>query len=809
MSSLFQEIQNVSDHPDKCINYPVGDKLLAALREENQNSTDFVLSGVLIYAAAKILGRKVDFLEQEILGVAKNFEQISTETTEGQEKEDKPKDPVKKTRTRKYAIKDGVNLEKTTFEEIEIRVLTKNDINKSLAVPSKLSRLQKMKDFFAKNKAKSGKLAIPKSMMFSDSAVVSNFGSTLIHDYDDNKDIVGSRKDFASFSYYINSSTGELENDLNFANKQKNTSESFFEPRDNVISHTTAEEINSINENRDKEIDEIRAFTPPPTPTTPSLLSPAHSEKASLAELNISIDEGIDLDQLSEDNHILSPIQPVIKLHDFLRQSPNIFPDLLRMNEPIDINFSRSVAAVIDKLKEVSDFSLPTSIKTDVLEVRMKNIFMVPLKKLKHKCLFDLPANDEEFRELKRRKIEQFKPTSQAIEPLNKRVFKLLDLYKDCSILKPSTALRIGDEEGEDTPFLGFTKDEQNESLFYIPNNNSNLPPFSQPQTVSSDITDSNINDSTNHTSMRKESNDSGFESEYINTTNEDSTMNQDESCQHEISNINEEDEASVNKEGSSINEQINISGADSCIGSSLASGISDKDEKNASMPSFYEEFNVKNSTANEEKELELSQENQSALESEERVKLMRQSAINVAKWKEYLKPILAESEKRSKIDMHEYGLSVIKKIGNINETKTFGEIVEEGKTPAFFLTMLQLTNNRNIELTFANKSILQPTSLDDIKLTLKSKVVHREKFDEMGQQFQQEEENKKHNVSLKRKIVQQTTKTSTPAKRSFIAQNESLNFNTPDQSGRSFSMQLSQGSSGYFSQNSTFSDFE
>lgn len=42
---------------------------------------------------------------------------------------------------------------------------------------------------------------------------------------------------------------------------------------------------------------------------------------------------------------------------------------------------------------------------------------------------------------------------------------------------------------------------------------------------------------------------------------------------------------------------------------------------------------------------------------------------------------------------MHEYGLNVINKIGTINETKRFDEIIETGKTPAYFLTMLQLVS--------------------------------------------------------------------------------------------------------------------
>lgn len=55
------------------------------------------------------------------------------------------------------------------------------------------------------------------------------------------------------------------------------------------------------------------------------------------------------------------------------------------------------------------------------------------------------------------------------------------------------------------------------------------------------------------------------------------------------------------------------------------------------------------------------------------------------------MKPILAGSEARSKIDMHQYGIELIGKVGNVNDSVTLDEITEPGKTPAFFLTMLQL----------------------------------------------------------------------------------------------------------------------
>lgn len=119
-------------------------------------------------------------------------------------------------------------------------------------------------------------------------------------------------------------------------------------------------------------------------------------------------------------------------------------------------------------------------------------------------------------------------------------------------------------------------------------------------------------------------------------------------------------------------------------------------------------------------------------------------------------------------------------------------------------------TNNRNIDISFTDKNIREPTALENIKLTLKSKTVHKEKFDEMGQQFEAEE---LKNVTTKRKGNLLKIQTSTPAKRSFVP-NESLTFNTPNSSqsiidNTDNSMQiLSQASSGYFSQNSTYSDF-
>lgn len=93
-----------------------------------------------------------------------------------------------------------------------------------------------------------------------------------------------------------------------------------------------------------------------------------------------------------------------------------------------------------------------------------------------------------------------------------------------------------------------------------------------------------------------------------------------------------------------------------------------------------------------------------------------------------------------------------------------------------------------------------KPVDTKDIRITLKSKVLHRNKFDEMGQQFTQQEEKK---ISLKRKAVL----TSTPAskKRSFIQPEASPNVSQVE--GTKEEMVQSQASSGYFSQSSIWSD--
>lgn len=446
----------------------------------------------------------MDYLEQEILGIAKNFEQI--ETKKGEEEEgEKSKEAKKATRTKKYNIKDAININKTTFEEKEIVLAKKSDINKTLASPSRITRLHKMKEFFAKNKTKSGKLPIPKSMLLLNDFPVSNFGSTLIHDYDDYKDIVGSRKDFTSHSHFINGTTGELQSELNVKVNAREEIDDF------IIPPATTEVIR-------EEIPEITFPTPP--------LS-VHSGKVTPIDehLDLNIDEGVEVD-----NHLLSPIQ-----YEF-NASENIEIEPLSPPPPTPLDVS-SIESSITQIRKISK-------EKQVSDTNMTNIFMVPLKRLKHKCVFDLP--DSEFRELKRRKIDQWKSTAPA-EVINSRVFKVIE----------------------------------------------NKEATKSPEEENSEIRD-----------------DSGFASDITNATNDNLTLNSTISP----------------SENSTLNDNFNITGTDSCY-QSLVSGSSGESTK-LNVPTFLEEYSGNND--NSEENLNLHESND-LLESEERVQLMKQSAINVS----------------------------------------------------------------------------------------------------------------------------------------------------------------------------------
>lgn len=531
------------------------------------------------------------------MGIAKNFEAINTSDEKQPEKE------MKKTRTKKFVIKDRVNMEKITFEEKPINVLAKVDINKTLATPSKIDRLQRMKEFFAKNKSRTGKMVIPKNLLFTSDNVLSNFGSTQIYDYDDHKEVVGSRRDFTSFSYFINSVTGELQSEFSLASSNTSNDDFYISNRENM----------EICEDTSVPSTPVERFQSPvdwtTRPSTPAIFREPSAEVESLTsnrekdwELNINIDEGIEMDEVEKASMLL-PIQPMVKLIDIRVRSPSLFPPDLQVNQNIDMDgFDRSILSVQEELaNNVTDFDLPSKMRKNLNEIQIRNIFLIPLKKLKHKCIFDLP--NDEYGELKRRKRDQHKP--MGIDPLQRqlRVFKPLDF--GCS------------NDLDDGPFLGFTKEQQ-----LVPMNSINLFLIVQPTSPKHD------NNKSPTESMRKFSNDSGLETDCsLERSNKDHTTLTDFNAPS--NDPQDDDDASSyvtaceTLNDCDIDNNININGGDSCY-QSLASGDS---TGKSDLTSFFKDIESRNCTINEiEKE-----KNESVNESEETVLQMQQSAINVS----------------------------------------------------------------------------------------------------------------------------------------------------------------------------------
>lgn len=65
-----------------------------------------------------------------------------------------------------------------------------------------------------------------------------------------------------------------------------------------------------------------------------------------------------------------------------------------------------------------------------------------------------------------------------------------------------------------------------------------------------------------------------------------------------------------------------------------------------------------------------------------------------VARWRNYLKPVLDQAETRNHFDIHKYGSTIINKVETISQKShdvSFEDIVEVGETPRYFLSMLQL----------------------------------------------------------------------------------------------------------------------
>lgn len=362
----------------------------------------------------------------------------------------------KKSRVKKYTIKDKVSVFQISFEVKVINIQEKRDINKTLTMPSKLTKLRQMKEFYAKNKLNNGKLAMPKScQLLNDTAAMSStFGSNIIYDYDQS-DVVGSRKDFASHYHIIDPYSGELLKDLCFNNSEAiRNIQNINTPRNN----TQADFMSDIEDSFSQIIsnDETNNCSLPPIDDhdNPGLTILQQAAEKLSSILSINLDEGIDVSEL--DILLASPRLSVNVLK--LTTSKEMIDNYLntkKMMECSDSSLTNSCHEVRDRiLNSPTNFELPIHIRTTVAECRLKNILMIPLQKLKHKCAFDLPAS--EYMVHKKMKLGQHKSTVEDVS--SKRMFKTIDCSKAGEIIREcSVAL-------DSPPCFGFSSDELQES---------------------------------------------------------------------------------------------------------------------------------------------------------------------------------------------------------------------------------------------------------------------------------------------------------------------------------------------------------
>lgn len=594
-----------------------------------ETEANFVLSGIIIYSAARIYGRKVDYLEQEISGMAKNFEDVGvTDESNG-----KKTNETKKTRTKKFFIHDSVNIRKVTFDEKEIAESSREEIIKTLPEPTRINLLQKMKEFFSKAKSKTGKTVVPKKLLFTSDFVTPNFGATQIYDYDDQKDIVGSRKDFTCFSYYINNFTGELQNEVNYGLQIRIEDDGPIHPEID-LDHVFSPNFSRPETPNDRMQSPIDFFmSPPRSPDMTKInltdeMSVLREDNASpvcvLSQQNVqiqqtkydhdlshlNIDEGIDMDD--DRCSILLPDVPSSPTVKVFNPPTSVFPA-----------FPKEILS--------TDFDLPSSIREEVAELKIVNIFMVPLKKLKHKCAFSLP--DDEYGDLKRMKKDQSRNHEDL--PLRQtRIFNPFDIMKEATDIGTS---ENANTNGDEPDFLGFTEEQQKESASDL-----NLK-----------VESTDINNTLQHDLSRKNSNDSGFDESCTkeSDTFEPCSIDMDDSKENLRDSINEQsqkhrdsidlDEPHASLSDININlsneleteSNINISGGDSCY-QSYVSGESTKTELSA----FFRDIESINKLVDEQQEIENHVDEETLKQSEERVKMMQQSAMNVSNIKKLIR---------------------------------------------------------------------------------------------------------------------------------------------------------------------------
>lgn len=119
----------------------------------------------------------------------------------------------------------------------------------------------------------------------------------------------------------------------------------------------------------------------------------------------------------------------------------------------------------------------------------------------------------------------------------------------------------------------------------------------------------------------------------------------------------------------------------------------------------------------------------------------MREMVKRVSKWHSTLRPILADSEKRNNFNIHELGSDIIDLFPADQPSKeiTFSNVMEnrdESYTARYFLSLLLLTNTKNVHISVTNPELNGKVVCknEDLKITLLSRARHLDEVNNINE---------------------------------------------------------------------------
>lgn len=214
------KLLEISEDPEKSMKLDLGGKLAQLFPNDDSG---MIADAVVVFASAKIWGHQVDHVYEYGLATGNKLLQAVKDVVEKAVDGILEKQAEKKERRRKIRIHELEN-DKIVYKFEQKPLKAAKELS-SVLEPIKKTEIktpiEKLKDFFEKQRqgSRSSKLVMPKKFALSnDNEVVSIYSDKnpeYIMDLNGTEPI-GTRKDFPSFSYVLESITGELLFDHNF-----------------------------------------------------------------------------------------------------------------------------------------------------------------------------------------------------------------------------------------------------------------------------------------------------------------------------------------------------------------------------------------------------------------------------------------------------------------------------------------------------------------------------------------------------------------------------------------------------------------